>query len=77
MAAGVEGLAQSVIAGGAVSTINERTEATPAGAAIRVSGLWKRYGSIEAVRGVAFDVGAGEIFGLIGRPSRSPRSRRS
>ncbi len=34
--------------------------------AIRVSGLWKRYGAIEAVRGIAFEVREGEIFGLIG-----------
>jgi ABC-2 type transport system ATP-binding protein len=34
--------------------------------AIRVSSLRKSYGSIEAVRGVDFEVAAGEIFGLIG-----------
>jgi ABC-2 type transport system ATP-binding protein len=34
--------------------------------AIRVSGLWKRYGAIEAVRGITFEVREGEIFGLIG-----------
>src|ERR1700692_1333585 len=34
--------------------------------AIRISGLWKRYGSLEAVRGISFEVGEGEIFGLIG-----------
>jgi ABC-2 type transport system ATP-binding protein len=37
-----------------------------AGAAIRVHDLWKRYGAIEAVRGVDLEVGRGEIFGLIG-----------
>jgi ABC-2 type transport system ATP-binding protein len=34
--------------------------------AIRVSELWKRYGTVEAVRGIGFDVERGEIFGLIG-----------
>ena len=34
--------------------------------AIRVRDLWKRYGPLEAVRGVSFEVDEGEIFGLIG-----------
>jgi ABC-2 type transport system ATP-binding protein len=34
--------------------------------AIRISELWKRYGPTEAVRGISFEVGTGEIFGLIG-----------
>ncbi len=34
--------------------------------AIRIAGLWKRYGLLEAVRGISFEVGKGEIFGLIG-----------
>ena len=34
--------------------------------AIRVQNLWKRYGSIEAVRGISLEVEHGEIFGLIG-----------
>jgi len=34
--------------------------------AIRISELWKRYGKLEAVRGISFEVGEGEIFGLIG-----------
>jgi len=34
--------------------------------AIRVRGLRKVYGSIEAVRGIDLDVRSGEIFGLIG-----------
>ena len=34
--------------------------------AIRVEGLWKRYGALEAVRGIGFEVSEGEIFGLIG-----------
>ena len=34
--------------------------------AIRASNLWKRYGAVEAVRGIDFEVREGEIFGLIG-----------
>jgi ABC-2 type transport system ATP-binding protein len=34
--------------------------------AIRVKDLWKRYGAVEAVRGVSLEVNEGEIFGLIG-----------
>jgi len=39
---------------------------TPAGIAIRVENLHKRYGALEAVRGISFAVRRGEIFGLIG-----------
>jgi len=35
-------------------------------AAIRVSGLRKSYGEHEAVRGIDFEVGAGEVFGFLG-----------
>jgi ABC-2 type transport system ATP-binding protein len=38
----------------------------PARTAIRVEGLWQRYGKIEAVRGIDLTVAEGEIFGLIG-----------
>ena len=38
---------------------------TPA-PAIRVAGLTKRYGGVEAVRGIDLEVPHGEIFGLIG-----------
>jgi ABC-2 type transport system ATP-binding protein len=34
--------------------------------AIHVRDLWKRYGDVQAVRGIALDVREGEIFGLIG-----------
>ncbi|MGI9071063.1 MAG: ATP-binding cassette domain-containing protein [Bryobacteraceae bacterium] len=34
--------------------------------AIRVSNLWKRYGTLEAVRGINLDINEREIFGLIG-----------
>jgi ABC-2 type transport system ATP-binding protein len=37
-----------------------------AGSAIRVRGLTKRYGDIQAVDGIDFDVAPGEIFGLLG-----------
>ncbi len=36
------------------------------GAVIEVEGLRKSYGGVERVHGIAFDVHAGEIFGLIG-----------
>jgi ABC-2 type transport system ATP-binding protein len=34
--------------------------------AIAVEGLRKSYGSVEAVRGLSFSVGEGEVFGLLG-----------
>ena len=34
--------------------------------AVVVDGLWKRFDQIEAVRGISFDVAAGETFGLLG-----------
>ncbi len=34
--------------------------------AIRVSALEKRYGTVQAVAGLSFDVAAGEVFGLLG-----------
>jgi ABC-2 type transport system ATP-binding protein len=36
------------------------------GSAIRIRGLRKNYGSVEAVRGLDLDICEGEIFGLIG-----------
>ena len=43
-------------------------KAAPPGAApaIRVDSLVKRYGGLEAVRGISFEIAQGEIFGLIG-----------
>jgi ABC-2 type transport system ATP-binding protein len=35
-------------------------------AAVSVSGLQKSYGSYEALRGVDFEIAAGEVFGLLG-----------
>ena len=34
--------------------------------AIEVSGLVKKYGRFEALRGVDLTVGRGEVFGLVG-----------
>jgi drug efflux transport system ATP-binding protein len=34
--------------------------------AIRIRSLTKRYGDVEAIRGIELDVWASEIFGLIG-----------
>ncbi len=39
---------------------------TRAAAAIRIHDLVKRYGGLEAVRGIGFEVQEGEIFGVIG-----------
>ena len=35
-------------------------------ATIEVESLTKRYGSVEALRGVSFSVSEGEVFGLLG-----------
>jgi len=37
-----------------------------AAAAVRVAGLRKSYAAHEAVRGIDFEIGAGEVFGLLG-----------
>src|SRR5438876_9539951 len=34
--------------------------------AVIVEGLTKRYGTVEALRGISFDIRTGEIFGLLG-----------
>jgi ABC-2 type transport system ATP-binding protein len=44
----------------------ENRTAAPRQTAIRVGNLWKRYGPVEAVRGINLEVNDGEIFGLIG-----------
>jgi len=36
------------------------------GSIIEVKGLTKRFGSLEAVHGISFDVAQGEVFGLLG-----------
>lgn len=53
------------------TAVSERRElgasgAASSGAAIVVRDLWKRYGTLEAVMGIGFEVERGEIFGLIG-----------
>jgi len=42
------------------------TVSTAAEPVIRVRGLTKRYGDVEAVKGIDFEVAPGEIFGLLG-----------
>src|SRR5262245_36458286 len=37
-----------------------------AAVAIRIRGLTKRYGELQAVGGIDLEIGAGELFGLIG-----------
>jgi len=53
--------------------VNSASAATGAGAgpqagpaAVAVAGLAKRYGEVQAVRGIAFEVRAGETFGFLG-----------
>ena len=49
-------------------TAQERQARTAAASrpAIRVQGLVKRYGAIEAVRGIDLEVRSGEVFGYVG-----------
>lgn len=49
-----------------LASSNLDSSTAESGIAIRVRGLKKSYGSLEAVRGVDLDIRAGEIFGLIG-----------
>ncbi|WP_022928357.1 ABC transporter ATP-binding protein [Patulibacter americanus] len=42
------------------------TAGAPPGAGVVVDDLSKRYGDVEAVRGISFSVQAGEVFGLLG-----------
>lgn len=42
------------------------TGSSPTTPAVSVQGLTKSYGPVEAVRGVSFEVGAGEVFALLG-----------
>src|SRR5580700_1967906 len=50
-------------AGAGDTVVADRTDSR---LAIKVSGLTKRYGDIEAVRGIDFEVQAGETFGFLG-----------
>jgi ABC-2 type transport system ATP-binding protein len=49
----------------AATAISPASE-TASSPAVSVNGLVKRYDQIEAVRGIDFDVAAGEIFGFLG-----------
>ena len=40
--------------------------APPGGAGVVVTDLAKRYGDVEAVRGISFEAAPGEVFGLLG-----------
>ena len=51
---------------GTALTPPEMTRLRSAGPAISVQALTKRYGTIDAVRGIDFDVAPGEVFGLLG-----------
>ena len=42
------------------------SESSAAAPAVAVSGLTKSYGSTKAVRGISFEVAAGEVFALLG-----------
>src|SRR5207249_4061221 len=42
------------------------SSASPRMPAVSVKGLHKTYGSQEAVRGIDFEIAAGEVFGLLG-----------
>ncbi len=42
------------------------TVTTAGGPVIRVRGLTKRYGDVQAVAGIDFEVASGEVFGLLG-----------
>ncbi len=41
-------------------------EGSPGGPAISVRGLTRRFGEVVAVGGISFDVGRGELFGIVG-----------
>jgi energy-coupling factor transporter ATP-binding protein EcfA2 len=49
-----------------VAATNDQKRNGPRRTAIRIAHLFKRYGAIEAVRGIEFEIANGEIFGLIG-----------
>src|SRR5271155_4391302 len=51
---------------GFTTATNGARDGVPAGAAVVASGLVKRYGELEAVRGIDLEVYAGETFGFLG-----------
>jgi ABC-2 type transport system ATP-binding protein len=56
-----------LIEGGAPAIYQQAPAAAPAAApTIRVRHLWHRFGSIDVLKDVTFEVGPGEIFGFIG-----------
>jgi ABC-2 type transport system ATP-binding protein len=50
----------------ATTAASTASETTAPSAAVSVDGLTKRYDQVEAVRGIDFEVAAGEIFGFLG-----------
>jgi ABC-2 type transport system ATP-binding protein len=54
------------VTGTATTTAASSTSASASTPAISVDGLVKHYGDVEAVRGIDFEVSAGEIFGFLG-----------
>src|SRR5438067_2364527 len=57
---------QNTIASPPTSSAPSLSVSRPSAPAIRIRGLRKSYGAIEAVRGIDLDIQEGEIFGLIG-----------
>ncbi len=55
-----------MLTNGPETTADGRTPRSEPAAIVQVRDLRKRYGNVEAVRGVSFDVYAGEVFGLLG-----------
>ncbi len=48
------------------TTVPSSASASASTSAVSVNGLVKHYGEVEAVRGIDFEVSAGEIFGFLG-----------
>ena len=48
------------------STADAVTVGTPGPVMVRANGLVKRYGAVEALSGLSFEVAQGEVFGFIG-----------
>src|SRR5271170_1289722 len=55
-----------MIVADSISGAESLRETAPRRAAIQIRDLWKRYGDLDAVRGINLDIHDGEIFGLIG-----------